>query len=53
MKKVYIFDAVTDKDITSQVSLELNYNGYYKVIDAQGRDITIFCYFGVEDCEDE
>lgn len=48
MKRVYIFDAITKKDITACVTLAIGKGGFVHVFNAFGVDITENVIFGLE-----
>lgn len=48
MKKVYIFDCFTKKDITAHVTLAIGKGGKVHVFNAFGVDITENVFFGLE-----
>ena len=48
MQRVYIFDAITKKDITASVTLAIGKGGLVHVFNAFGVDITENVIFGLE-----
>lgn len=45
MTKVYIYDAITGKDITPYVTLKVGKGGFFHVFNSLGVDITENIYF--------
>ena len=48
MKKIYVFEVFTGKDITPFVSLRIGKDGEIRVFNSAGIDITENIYFGIE-----